>query len=72
VQSYDFGVEQGKLRILKLFSTYFQGRNAEGIAVILKSIPRDAEFADLICDGFTKLRSIDKSFFSRSQRFAHH
>jgi len=62
-------IEQGKLRVRWLFNAYSQAHNAEGIASILKEIPRDSEFADILCDGFVKLQAIDRSFFSRSNRF---
>ena len=65
---HDVSVEEAKLRISSILSAYAAAGNAEGIASLLREVPTDAEFADLICDGFLKLRALDRSFFSRSQR----
>ena len=42
--------------------------DAEGLACVLREIPRDPEFADLLCDGLAQLSTLDKTFFARSNR----
>lgn len=58
----------GKLRLSSVLCWFGRAGDAEGLACVLRELPRDPEFADLLCDGLAQLRAIDKAFFSRSNR----
>ena len=61
-------VVAGKLRLSSVLAWFGRAGDAEGLASVIREIPRDPEFADLLCEGLAHLRAADKTFFSRSNR----
>jgi hypothetical protein len=56
-----------KLKILDMIQQFKGMRLGNAIAEILREVPKDAEFADIVAVGFLSIRAVDSSFFSGSQ-----
>jgi hypothetical protein len=59
------GVSGAKVKIIEAIEK-FRARNVpEGVAEILAALPREAEYADLVCQGFQAIKQVDPGFFSK-------
>jgi hypothetical protein len=65
VGTNSIGVSKGKLKVQEAIKRFHVLGLPEGIAEIVKYLPRDTEFADLVCQGFVAMYNIDRLFFSR-------
>jgi hypothetical protein len=54
---------QGRNKVLTVIQELKHRHNTEGIAEILKSIPHQGEFADIVCVAFGSIIGIDPNFF---------
>jgi hypothetical protein len=45
----NIGMEDGKRLVVDVFENFFKQKNSEGIAAILREIPKESEFADIVC-----------------------
>jgi hypothetical protein len=61
----EFGIAQGKVKILEAIIQFRNRLMPVGIAEILMALPVEYQFAELICKGFLAIIEIDKTFFAR-------
>jgi hypothetical protein len=59
-------ISSGKLKILEAINHFKIRHIPEGIAEILMAMPRDIEFADIVCCGFDTILGLDKLFFAHN------
>jgi hypothetical protein len=63
----EFAIARGKNKIKNAISDFQNRRLPLGIAEILKAIPLEYRFADLVCQGFLAILEVDSHFFARSE-----
>lgn len=66
LEAGDQGQELAKTKIVDIIERFKGMRQCDGIAEILRAVPRDPQFADVVTAGFAAIRDLDKNFFSRS------
>lgn len=62
----DEGKLIGKLQILDIMQNFKGLSLGDGIAEILREVPKEPEYVDIIVEGFLSIQKIDKNFFSKS------
>ena len=65
--AHSAGKVTGKIKILDTIQHFKSMKLANAIAEICNSIPREAEFADLVSAGFLSIKEIAKNYFSRGE-----
>lgn len=61
------GVSRGKIKVLEAIATFKTLLLPEGIGEILMALPREIEYANLVCEGIKAILSVDSLFFSRNK-----
>ncbi len=63
--TFNEGVSKGKLKVMEIIERFESIGVPEGIAAILKALPMEAQYGDLIVKGFPAIKRLDRYFFSR-------
>ena len=58
---------KGKVKVSESIETFRKRRVPDGIAEILMALPRELEHAELLCQGFNAIMSVDPAYFTRNQ-----
>lgn len=61
------GVSRGKVKVLEAVHMFKKLLLPEGIGEILMALPREAEFANIVCEGLLAIFEMDSLFFSRNK-----
>merc|ERR1711871_959096 len=61
------GIGRGKIKVLESIEMFKKQQLADGIGEIMMAMPRNAEYADLICEGLMAIFEIDMQYFSRQK-----
>lgn len=62
--TFSAGFTQGQSKVLEAIQEFTWRRIPEGIAEILRYLPREVNMADLLCEGLFSILDIDPKFFS--------
>lgn len=63
----EFAIARGKNKIKNAILDFQNRRLPLGIAEILRAIPLEYRFADLVCQGFLAILEVDRHFFASSE-----
>ena len=63
----EFAIARGKNKIKFAIEDFKNRRLPLGIAEILRAIPVEHRYADLVCQGFVAIQEVDTHFFARSE-----
>ena len=63
----EMGVSRGKIKVLEAIQMFKKLLLPDGIGEILMALPREIEYADLLCEGVRAIFDIDIQFFSRQK-----
>lgn len=64
------GVSVGKLKILDAIDEFINVGNPDGMAEIMKALPAESEYANLVCAAFRGILKVNKAFFAVSRHIS--